>query len=131
MKTRLLVLIGISGCSPVPEPSININDWSEQTKSTSQHIPRDTYEIVISYLDSRLNDTISTIYSHYPTTKKDVLPDYLTNVPTFYAPDNEHKKGYMNVKDISIIKATVSSNNIGYIQSMLEKQDSTKKLKAK
>lgn len=124
-------MIAVAGCGPVAEPEISINDWTEQTKSTAHHIARDTYTVVISYLDKRVNDTINTVYSHYPNTEQDVVPEPTTHVSSFFAPDNEHRKGYGNVKDIKVITATISSNNIEYIQAMMRRQDSTKELKRK
>lgn len=124
MKHLLFLLALLSSCTPQTEPNIDLTDWREETYNTNK-VHRDTYNIIVYYLngDSIILENI--LYSHWPT-DKDIQPEYLSGSPSFIAPDNEEGKMFMPVKNIRVTKATVGQGNIEYIQQRMREQDSGK-----
>jgi len=85
-------------------PSLPIRQNQEFTSAwgaKEQHF--DLYKIVLKYANHvKNNDTITTLFSHYPT-QRDVYCNGQLEGCVFYAPDNSAAVAYSFVYDIEVI----------------------------
>lgn len=87
----------------VPEPDCPLLDNLEYNTSNGSHgRPRDTFRVVLTYCNGR-RDTVLTTYLHEPTDRDIIYNDHYSELPVFYAPDNEYSHRYINVYSIKTI----------------------------